>query len=201
MKALLLSFFAVCLFVAASAQDADKIKELEQRIQALEERVAKIENRSSGIQQTDEAKNMMKVARQHMDAERKNFKAEDIQKAEEMYIRASKIMRENGNPKAVLDSVVTMYPQLNRAGCAQLYRAQQETGQEKELLLKDCIARFAACYYGDGAQVGPLAMLQLASYYRQTGRDEEARKLFKRLGKDSPKAVGHDGELLVEKID
>ncbi len=208
MKALIITFVMACSFIAASAQDADKVKELEQRVRQLEERMAMLEGRmakteggSAANQQTPEAKKMQKVFLQHKEEERKNFKAADIQKAEELYIRASKLMREHGNPKTVLDSVVTMYPQLNRAGCAELYLAQQETGQEKERLLKDCIARFSTCYYGDGAQVGPLAMLQLASYYQQTGRDEDARKLFKRLGKESPDAVGHDGELLVEKID
>jgi hypothetical protein len=190
MKALIVTFLAVCAFVAASAQDADKIKELEQRIQRLEERMAKVEG----------PKRMVEVAKQHVESERKNFKAEDIAKAEELYSKASRMLSE-GDSKRLLDSVVSTYPQLNRAGCAQLYRGQQETGAEKERLLKDCIERFSTCYYLDGAQVGPMAMFRLAFYYRETGREPEARKLFERIRKESPEAVGHDGELLVKKIE
>ena len=109
-------------------------------------------------------------------------------------------MMQDSASKKMLDSVVSTYPQLNRAGCAQLYRAQQEAGGKKERLLKDCIDRFSNCYYFDGTQVGPFATLQLASYYHQTGRQREARKLLRRLRNESPEAVGHSGELLVTRI-
>jgi len=191
MKTLFTTLLAVCSIVA-SAQDADKLKELEQRVQKLEERMAKIDN--------PPAKKMRNAARRYMEAERKNFKAEDIAKAEELYQKASKILSEDASKK-LLDSVVTTYPQLNRAGCAQLYRAQQEIGPEKERLLKDCMKRFSKCYYGDGAQVGPLAMFQLAFYYQETDRDRDARKLFKQFRDESPEAVSHGGQLLVDEIE
>ena len=200
MKALLVTFLAVCSFIAASAQDTDKVKELELRVQKLEEQVAKLERNAESGRQIPQVKNMMKIARQHVESERKNFKSGDITKAEEIYQKASRILGGNEAEK-LLDSVVSLYPQLNRAGCAQLYLAQQEKGQEKERLLKDCMERFSGCYYLDGAQVGPLAMLQLAYYYQQTGREHEARKLFKQLRHESPEAIGHDGELLVDEIE
>ena len=103
--------------------------------------------------------------------------------------------------KNLLDSIVSAYPQLNRAGCAQLYRAQREAGYEKERLLKDCIDRFYECYYLDGAQVGPLAVLQLASYYKEIGRVHDADKLFKQLRNKSPEAVSHGGTLLIDEIE
>ena len=197
MKTLVITLLIACSCIAASAQDADKVKELELRLQKLEERMSKMENR----QQTPEVKKMRKIAREHEDVERKNFKSGDIAKAEELYQKASKILPTSGSEaKKLLDSVVTTYPLLNRAGCAQLYRAQQDTAQEKERLLKDCIARFSTCYYLDGTQVGPLATFELALYYSETGRAHDARKLFKRLRDESPEAVGHDGELLVDKI-
>ena len=144
-----------------------------------------------------ESRKMMKVALQRDLADHANFKSEDIAKAEELYVQAARMMRDDRS-KPLLDSVVARYPQLNRAGCAQLYRAQQEYGPEKERLLKDCIARFSDWDYFDGTQVGPFAMLQLASYYKQTGRTNEADELFKRLRTESPEAVDHTGTLLVD---
>lgn len=200
MKALLITFLAICSFMATSAQDADKVKELEQRILRLEERMAKIEERVANGQQTPEVSKMRKVARMHTESERAKFKSEDIAKAEGLYQKAAQMLSQDAS-KALLDSVVSLYPQLNRAGCAQLYRAQQEMGEEKERLLKDCMERFSTCYYLDGAQVGPLAMFQLAFYYQQTDREGDAHKLFKRLRSESPEAIGHDGELLMSKYE
>ena len=155
---------------------------------------------TASSRQTPEAIKMEKVARRHMQDERKNFKQEEIQKAEELYTMASELLRNGGNPETLLDSVVSMYPQFDRAGCAQLYRAQLEKGQEKESLLKDCITRFSNCYYGDGAQVGPLAMLQLAEYDHLVGKEQDAQELVERLRKEYSESVGHDGVLLVDKI-
>ena len=62
------------------------------------------------------------------------------------------------------------------------------------------MARFSTCYYFDGTQIGPMAIFELATYYRKIGEDRRARELFERLRKESPEAVGHDGELLVDKI-
>ena len=196
MKALIFTLLATCSVVVASAQDSVKVKELEHKVQGLEERIARMESRSV----SDEAKKMRRVAKQHGELERKTFKAEDIAKAEELYDKASKNLWDTG-AKKLLASVVRLYPQLNRAGCAQLYLAQQDTAQNKELLLKDCMRRFDSCFYFDGTQVGPLAMFQLATWYQQTGRKQEAHKLFRRLRRESPEAVGHDGEPLVSKIE
>jgi hypothetical protein len=204
------SLFTVLLLVYcisnSFAQGADK-KELEQRVRTLEERIAVLEERIARVegastirQETPEAIKMEKVAKEHIAKERDNFKAEDIQSAEEIYKRASKLMRKSEDSKSVLDSVVTIYPQLNRAGCAQLYRAQQETGAEMERLLKDCIARFFNCYYGDGVQVGPLAMFRLAEYYRVNGNVQEAHKLYVEIRKEYPDAVNHSGALLVDRM-
>ena len=207
MKSLLTTLFVACSVVIASAQDADKerdveqrVRKLEERMAMLEERMARTESRTVASQQTPDAAKMGKVAKLHMQEERKNYKPEDILQAEAMYVKASTVIREGGDPKVLLDSVVSMYPQLNRAGCAQLYRAQDESGQEKERLLTDCIARFSSCYYGDGTQVGPLAMLELADYYKQVGKEQDAQKLFKKLRKEYSESVGHDGSLLVDKI-
>jgi TolA-binding protein len=197
----ILTLLAACLFVGCSAQEAEKVKQLEQRVKVLEEQVAQLQAAAGKTRSNDNAKKMMKVARQHVEAERQKFKAQDIEKAEELYGEASQMyMQSSKDSKKLLETVVTLYPQLNRAGCAQLYIAQQESGTEKERLLKDCMKRFDACYYLDGTQVGPLATLQLAFYYCQAGKDDDARKLFKQVRDEYPDAVGHDGELLTDKI-
>ncbi len=199
-QALLLTTLAVSLFMPASAQDQDKVRELEQRVEKLEKQMAKMEALVAKGQTTPEAKEMMQAARQHVESERAKFEPRDIEKAEKLYQKAAQILSTDDS-KVLLDSVVAEYPQLNRAGCAQLYRAQQESGQERERLLKDCIERFYTCYYLDGAQVGPLAVFQLAYYYREKGMEEDASILVKRLHTEkNMKAVGHDGELLVDKI-
>ncbi|MBS1585695.1 MAG: tetratricopeptide repeat protein [Bacteroidetes bacterium] len=199
----LFTLLMTCSSICCFAQEAEKVKELEQRVKVLEAQVAKLQTsldeRKSA---SDTRKKMATIAGRHVMEERQKFKAEDIEKAEELYGRASKIYAQSGkDSKKLLDSVVTLYPQLNRAGCAQLYRAQLESGQEKERLLKDCISRFGSCYYLDGAQVRPLAIFQLASYYRNAGNKESAQKLFDQLRKEYPDAVGHDGGLLVDEID
>ncbi len=166
----------------------------------LEGRVAATESLASAGQRTTDAKKMSKLALQHMRAERQIFKAEDIRKAEELYIRASALVREGGNSEALLDSVVSLYPKLNRAGCARLYRAQMATGDEKIAFLNDCINRFGTCFYGDGAQVGPLAIFELANYYQLIGEGHNAQKLFKQLSKEYPEAIDHNGVLLTDRL-
>jgi TolA-binding protein len=198
-KPLLTLVFACSFNMVSAQQDTGKVKELEQTVKELEGRLAKMENRTANMRPTAEARKMMLVARRHIESEKKIFSAEDIEKVEKLYHRAAKKLSENES-KPLLDSIVTHYPKFNRAGCAQLYRAQQESGQEKERLLKDCIDRFNTCYYYDGAQVGPLAMLQLAFYYQSVKNESEAHKLFKRLRNKYPNAVGHNGELLTDKI-
>jgi len=200
MKALLIVILSICSFTAVSAQDTDKIKELELKVKMLEERVARLERIKTDVEPSRHTKKMMEIAKKHSNQEREKFKADDIAKAEVLYQKGNKMLADERSKKP-LDSIVSLYPQLNRAGCAQLYRAQQETGTEKERLLKDCIERFSNCYYGDGAQVGPLAMFQLAYYYRYMSKEAEAEKLFKQLRQQYRGAIGHDGEKLLSKVE
>jgi TolA-binding protein len=206
MKLLLTVLFIAGSFLVTSAQDSDKTKDLEQKILKLEERIALLEGKMVKYERSvvtsqlsNEAKKMEKIAQLHMQEEKTKFNPQDIRTAEDIYMRASALKREGKDSKASLDSIVLMFPKLNRAGCAQLYRAQQESGQEKERLLQDCIERFSTCYYGDGVQVGPFAMFELAKYYQQSGKKKEAKDMFRKLRKEYSGAVGHDGVLLKDK--
>jgi tetratricopeptide (TPR) repeat protein len=198
-KTFLFVAVAGCSVVTAQAQDADSLRALRQRVQTLEQRLARAERQAryaARAQQTPEARKMMRRAQVRVAYDRQNYEPEDIAKAEKMYVQASEKLSSKES-KALLDRVVSEYPRLNRAGCAQLYRAQQEKGAEKERLLKDCIRRFSDCYYLDGTQVGPYAMFQLANYYQQWGRRAEARRLFDRIYDEYPDAVDHRGDLLI----
>jgi len=193
MKAVTVTFLASCCFIAASAQ-------YQKNFTDAEERMARNQIGNPNYCRSAMAQKMTIVAEQHVGAEREVFAKQDIDKAEKLYMRGSRMLLSGEESKKQFDSVVSLYPQLNRAGCAQLYRAQQEVGGEKERLLKDCLARFSNCYYLDGAQVGPLATYQLACYYWNIGRYRDADEFFRQLRKDHPEAVGHDGRLLVDKI-
>jgi TolA-binding protein len=199
MKTLIAAVLLACSAVTASAQSADDIARLEQRVKALEERLANVEAAVRRASLTPEALKMIDKAQHRMAEDREAFKTEDIMKAESLYIQASGDLSA-ASSQQLLDSIVVQYPRLNRAGCAQLYRAQQERGEAKERLLKDCIARFANCYYGDGTQVGPYAMLQLAVLYQKQGKTAEAEQLFAGIRKQYPDAVDHSGQLLVAHI-
>ena len=192
MQAFLITFFIVFSALAATAQDSTRIKELERRVKTLETRVAR-------SNQSSEAKKMSEIAHERDAKDMEKFSREDLARAEQMYQRANRNLADERS-KDILDSVVALYPQFNRAGCAQLYRAQRDHGSEKERLLIDCINRFSDCFYMDGTQVGPLAMLYLAAHYQRTDREADARRLIKRLKKECRDAVGHDGKLLVDKL-
>jgi hypothetical protein len=202
MKWILLSLAATFCVSSLSAQDADKIKELEGRIQILEGRIANTEPQAATLAQPQEQQEVvrnMQLARARMAEDKKRFKAKDIAAAEDMYQKAARNVM-NATSTILLKGVVSEYSQLNRAGCAQLYLARHAGDAEKETLLLDCIRRFSNCYYGDGIQVGPYAMFSLAQYYRDFGREEESEKLAARIRKECAAANDHEGRLLVSRL-
>lgn len=189
--------------LATAQATEERSRTLEQKVELLEQRVASLERELHHVArlagETPEAARWKARAAARIAEEREKFGAGEVAEVEAMYVRASRDLSSLGS-KAVLDSIVSRYPHLNRAGCAQLYRAQQESGTERERLLKDCIERFSASLYGDGAQVGPLALYQLAIHYEQTGRQAEAARLFTRIRKKHPLAIDHRGLLLVHSV-
>jgi hypothetical protein len=81
-----------------------------------------------------------------------------------------------------------------------LYLAQMSAGTERETYLKSAIADHGEAWYGDGAQVGALARAQLAAYYANTGRLEEAQKLADEVRTRFPGAVDHAGARLTDAL-
>ena len=134
-------------------------------------------------------------AQQRMREDRSLFSDVEFREIETLYQQANRNLRAP-EAKGVLTEVVRKYPKSNRAGCAVLYLAQLSAGTERETYLKTAIADHGDAWYGDGAQVGALARAQLAAYYANTGRLDEAQKLADEVRSRFPGAVDHSGARL-----
>ena len=107
-----------------------------------------------------------------------------------------------GTPEATesLQTLITRYPESDRAGCALLYVAQQSQGVGRAKYLQDCINKYDDCFYGDGVQVGAYARFLLARDYQSNGDTEKARALFDELKSKYPGAIDHRGALLLDNL-
>jgi hypothetical protein len=204
MRVLIVTVLVALSSLTSWAQDIDNTAALEKRVHQLEKRVAELERFVATLPQakpSQEVKRMMEYAQIRMALDNKVFSRDELSQIEKLYQLAAADMG-SAESKARFETIVTQYPKSNRAGCAQLYLARHFNmpPEEQERLLKDCIDRFGDCYYGDGTQVGPFAMLHLAGYYENTGREKEARTLYNQIKKEYRDAVMHDGRLLVSLI-
>jgi len=138
-------------------------------------------------------------AQARMRQDTRTFSREDVQKIEALYQQGNRDIRD---PKAreVFLQLVSAYPKSNRTGCAVLYLAQTATGEERERYLKLAIDSHGDAWYGDGAQVGPLARAMLAQQYAATGRADEARAVALEIERSTPDAVDHTGAPLVDSL-
>ena len=204
MRSLLVLLLIVLCSVRGSAQDSDKTAALERQVYQLERRIARLEAYVRSLPQPEpspELKKMMGYAQLRMALDNKTFSREELNHIEKLYQSAAQDL---GTPasRKLLETVVSEFPKSNRAGCSQLYIARYYTsGEERERILKDCIARFGDCYYGDGTQVAPFALFTLARYYAEAGKPEKAKDLYSQIRKDYSDAVEHTGLLLVSLIE
>jgi hypothetical protein len=136
-------------------------------------------------------------AQERMRQDRSTFSVPELQEIETTYQRANRDLR-SPQSRETLQQLVQKYPKSNRAGCGVLYLAQMSSGSEREQYLKTAIETHSDAWYGDGAQVGALARLQLASVYANSGRLDEARTLAAEIRKMFPGAVDHNGNRLTE---
>jgi hypothetical protein len=148
-----------------------------------------------GVEPTIEALRAKAQARMRQDLA--IYSADDLRKLEALYQSANRNLR---GPEAteILQRVVKEFPKSNRAGSAVLYLAQLASGADREAYLKTAIEAHGETWYGDGAQVGALARVQLAAYYAADGRTAEARNLAKEVTDGFPGAVDHSGRRLVD---
>ncbi|HCE42180.1 MAG TPA: hypothetical protein DET40_01360 [Lentisphaeria bacterium] len=203
MKKTITGIFSLIAFISVSAQDNDKLAELEKRVLELEKRIAVIE--SSSIRQSVEtiagqkAKEQQLKARQRMQKDLSVYSQEQLREIESLYQIANRNWRSQ-EAKDSLKQLVAKYGYANRTGCALLYLGQMSQGNEREEYLKMAMDVFSDCYYGDGVQVGAYARYYLAFYYRENGQDDKAKELFKEIKEKYPDAVDHKGRQLSESI-
>jgi tetratricopeptide (TPR) repeat protein len=154
---------------------------------------------TASSQEKDRLAAQQTKARQRMRQDTKAYSAEELREIETLYQVANKQWR---TPEArdSLKKLVEKYKKANRTGCAILYLGQFSRGDQQIEYLKQAIADFSDCYYGNGVQVGAFARLLLGHVYLRSGKADLAKKLFDEIRTDYPDAVDHSGRSLVAKL-
>lgn len=198
MKWFLVFAMGLCVFPRSlRADDAvllQRIVELEERLAGLEKKLAPVleEERIKGVVLAQQA-----FAKERMLMDGDFYPREILRGIERTYQRA---VQDWGSDacKAGLTELVKKFPRSNRAGCAALNLGQMLEGDEQLEYLEKAMTVFGGCYYDDGVQVGPYAMLYLGMRHKRDGADAKAKKLFAELKSRYPDAVDHKGRLLSE---
>ena len=148
--------------------------------------------------QRDSAKRDNKrAAREAMQRDTRLYSAKEYQEIEVEYQAAAARYRE-ADVRTVLEAFLKKWTKGNRVGCATLYLAQKSSGEEREKLLRKCIAEFSDCYYLNGCQVGALARLHLWSSLKSGGKTAEADTLLAELKTKFPLANDHSGKVFAD---
>ncbi|MDD2600238.1 MAG: tetratricopeptide repeat protein [Kiritimatiellae bacterium] len=191
----------LAILLSSSWVHADEISDMKKEIDLLKCEVAKLRN----IVQGETAKNATPAIdrkagiRRKYEEDKKTYSDEQLREIEKLYQSANKNLK-SPEAKEALKSLIEKYPKANRTGCAVQYMGQMSSGEEKETYLKLAIKDFGDCYYGSGVQVGAYARLYLAYYYKEIGKEKEAKTLFDEIKNDFPDAVNHKGKLLVNML-
>lgn len=191
----------LAILLSSSWVHADEISDMKKEIDSLKREVAELRN----IVQGETAKNATPAIdrkagiRRKYEEDKKTYSDEQLREIEKLYQSANKNLK-SPEAKEALKSLIEKYPKANRTGCAVQYMGQMSSGEEKETYLKLAIKDFGDCYYGSGVQVGAYARLYLAYYYKEIGKEKEAKTLFDEIKNDFPDAVNHKGKLLVNML-
>lgn len=187
---------------AESPSDA-RVRQLAERVERLEQRVQDLEKAVAPVKKETDARSRAQALRAHFEArlaqDAKTYSMEQRREIESLYQVANKQWR-SPEAKQSLETLITKYDKANRTGCAVLYLGQMSEGADAETYLKKAAADFADCWYGDGVQVGAYARYLLAYRYDQSGRKDEAAKLFREVRENYPDAIDHQGNLLSAKF-
>ncbi len=196
----------VAVFMTGSvmAQDSAKLKVLENKVVTLEKRLAALEAIVSPVAEkvtVDQVvSRQQKKAKERMRKDLKIYSQAELREIESLYqVANSKWRTQQG--KESLELLVKKFDRANRTGCAILYLAQMNNGEEREEYLEEAIDDFGDCYYGNGVQVGAYARFLLAYHYSEAGEEDDAEELLEEIKEDYPDAVSHKGELLVDLIE
>jgi len=194
----------VVVFLAlmtSSCLYADELSDMRKEIESLKKEVAELRShgQSGTAQNTPLAVDRKAGIRKKYEEDKKTYSEEQLREIETLYQVANKQWR-TPEAKESLKKLIEMYPKSNRTGCAVQYMGQMSSGEEKEKYLRLAIQDFGDCYYGNGVQVGAYARFCLAYYYKEIGKEKEAKTFFDEIRKDYPDAVNHKGRLLIDSI-
>lgn len=193
--------FVLMALMASSYLHADELSDLKKENESLKREVAELRKQvqSGKSQNTTPATDPKAGIRAKYEEEKKTYSEDQLREIERLYQTANKDLK-SPEAKKTLTTLIEKYPKANRTGCAVQYMGQMSTGEEKEKYLRMAIKDFGDCYYGNGVQVGAYARFYLAYYYKEAGKDKEAKVLFDEIRKDYPDAVNHKGKLLIEML-
>jgi cell division protein FtsB len=184
---------------ALQAQIAElkaEIEQLKAQVAALQAKVEPVAAQATAQQRVDMCREQAR-ARMREDAARRS--QAELAQAEKLYQVANKDFGSD-EAKASLREMIEKFPDVNRTGCAVLYLAQMSQGAEREALLRQAIADFGDCFYGDGVQVGAYARYYLAWDLFKSDRKDEAAAVVKELIEKYPEAIDHKGRLVREQL-
>lgn len=135
-----------------------------------------------------------------LDQDRKRYSEAEMREIEELYQIANRKFN-SAEAQESLKKLISKYSCANRTGCAVLYLGQMCPDRpQAEEYLRQAIANYSDCWYGDGVQVGAYARFYLAGYYRQSGKNQEAEKLYQEIREKYPDAVTHNGKPLANEF-
>jgi len=190
--------------IAVSTSIAHANPKLEKRVAELEREVAELKTALAPVIEKARIEQVVSQqrnrARQRMRKDSEIYSREQLREVETLYQVANKQWRSQEG-KDSLKELIEKYDKANRTGCALLYLGQMSKGKEREQYLKNAIAEFSDCFYGDGVQVGAYARYYLAYHYKEAGKSNEAERLFREIGERYPNAIDHKGRLLRDIIE
>lgn len=193
--------FVLLTLMASSCLYADELSDLRKENESLKKEVAELRRQVQSVQSqnTTPATDRKAGIRAKYEEEKKTYSEDQLREIERLYQAANRDLK-SPEAKKTLNTLIGKYPKANRTGCAVQYMGQMSAGEEKEKYLLMAIKDFGDCYYGSGVQVGAYARLYLAYYYKEAGKEKEAKALFDEIRKDYPDAVNHKGKLLIEML-
>lgn len=189
----------IIAILTASACIAHASPELENRVAELEKEVAELKAALAPVMEKEKSEQIVaqqrNKARIRMRKDTKIYSKDELREIESLYQVANKQWRTQEG-KDSLEKLISKYDRANRTGCALLYLGQMSNGEEREAYLKQAIADFGDCFYGDGVQVGAYARYYLAHHYKEAGDEIKSAELFEEIGEKYPNAIDHKGNLL-----
>ena len=133
------------------------------------------------------------------EADKKRYKG-DFRIIEDEYQRVNQL-RKSPEFKVEVEGFLKRYRKSNRAGCLFLYLARRIELPDREEYLKRAIKDFGDCFYGDGTQVAPYGMLNLAYLYDYMGETQKYNSMLDDILKKYPNATDHSQQLIRDHIE